>query len=137
YGPPSSSGYRSTYPKPERTVMGETMTLDMTTLRLDKGGHADRDDGVMEVVAWLAGEVYTDHPNRVCPVLGAFVCVWGNALDDEQWQRLIPYIPRMVGTAGDGHEEARAWLMTDWLVRVSAPAWLRLIARHDIADTLE
>lgn len=34
-----------------------------------------------------------------------------------QRQTLKPFLPRMVGTAGDGQDEARAYLALDWLVR--------------------
>ena len=41
-------------------------------------------------------------------------------------QRLVPFLPRMVGTAGDGQDEARSYLALDWLIRTYTPAWLDL-----------
>ncbi len=97
-------------------------------IELRKGGHSSFDDGVcaMELVAWLAGEPHSDHPKCASPVLTRFVMSWNDALDDEGRQKLKPLLPRIVGTAGDGHDEWRAWLATDWLVRVCTPAWLDL-----------
>ena len=32
----------------------------------------------------------------------------------------------MVGTAGDGKDQARSYLALDWLIRTYTPAWLEL-----------
>jgi hypothetical protein len=100
----------------------------MTDYTLHKGAH-DASDGqrcAMEWVAYLAGEEHSDHPMCVSPVLGAFGRSWNDALDNETRQKLRPYLARMIGTAGDGRDEERAWLCTDWLVRVCAPAFMEL-----------
>ncbi|HEX7022762.1 MAG TPA: hypothetical protein VF171_07880, partial [Trueperaceae bacterium] len=112
--------------------------LDLDTLTLDRGCHDSREDGVclLEAAAWWGGEDHSDHPRCVSPVLTAYGHELNDGLDDESRQRLVPLIPRLVGTAGDGRDEARAWLAVDWIMRVQAPAWLRLIDRHDLADAL-
>ena len=46
-------------------------------------------------------------------------------------QRLRPYLGRMIGTAGDGVDDARAWRCADWLVRTGAPALLGLRRPRD------
>jgi hypothetical protein len=71
---------------------------------------------------------------------------WNDDLDDTTRQRLLPYAARTIdgrvvpgplaGTAGDGHDERRAWLLVDWQVRVFAPAWLRLVGLVREADRL-
>jgi hypothetical protein len=76
----------------------------------------------MEWVAHLAGESHTDAPSTVSPVLAAFTRSRIDALDDHARQRLRPYLARTIGTAGDGLDEWRAWLCTDWLVRGCVPA---------------
>src|SRR6266511_4273928 len=116
-----------------------TSHLDLSTIHLEKGAHETRDSGVclLEAVAWFAGREHSDHPPCVSPVLGTFGRAWNDALDDTTRQRLIPYIPRMVGTAGDGADEARAWILTDWLVRVCAPAFLRTAGLTEQAQQLE
>src|ERR1039458_1171742 len=103
--------------------------LGLDGITLLAGSHPDREAGVdaMEAVAWLAGEAHSDMPKCASPVLGAFMRSWNDALDDEGRQKLKPYLPRLIGTAGNKKkDEKRAWLCTDWLVRECAPAWLEL-----------
>jgi hypothetical protein len=113
--------------------------LDLETLVLQKGNHPDRSNGlcIMEAVAWVAGEPHSDHPKCVSPVVAAFCRRWQDDLDDAGRQRLKPYIPRMIGTAGSAAaEEVRAWLVTDWLVRVHTPAWLDVAGLKEQASAL-
>ena len=112
---------------------------DFERLHLDTGIHNSPDDGVclLEAVAWLARESHGDHPDCVCPVLGAFGRSLNDTLDGERRQALKPLIPALIGTAGDGHAEARGWMAADWLVRTHAPAWLRLAGLDAKADGLE
>src|SRR6266545_1161132 len=116
-----------------------TSHLDLSTIHLEKGAHETRDSGVclLEAVAWFAGREHSDHPPCVSPVLGTFGRSWNDALDDSTRQRLVPFIPRMVGTANDGADEARAWMLTDWLVRVCAPTFLRTAGLTEQAQQLE
>lgn len=114
---------------------------DFATLVLTSGAHDRFEDGVclLEAVAYVAGEPHTDHPKCVSPVLAAFGREWNDGLrSDEERSQLKQYIPRLIGTAGDkAADERRAWLAVDWLVRVCAPAFLRLtpsLAEH--ADRL-
>ncbi len=104
------------------------MTIDITTINLAIGGHSDRDKGVclMEAVAWFAGEQHSDHPACVSGVLGGFGRSLNDRLPGDKRQSLIPLIPQMPGTAGDGLDEARGYLALDWLVRTYTPAWLDL-----------
>src|SRR5579884_3524199 len=70
-------------------------------VHLDEGTHANFEAGVcaMELVSYLAGEPFSDHPQCVCPVLGAFVRSWNDALpDDERDALLKPLLPRLIGT---------------------------------------
>ena len=104
---------------------------------LTLGAHDSRADGMcaMEFAAYLAGEPHSDHPQCVSPVLGAFLRNWNDSVDDAFRQKLKPFIPRVIGTAADGKDEVRAWMATDWLVRVCAPAWLDLakLTQHAMA----
>src|ERR1041385_3430518 len=107
---------------------------------LQTGAHRSLDDGgcVMEFAAWVAGEPHSDHPRCVSPVLAIFLRDWNDALDDATRQRLVPYAIAAVGTnTGQTHEETRAWLALDWLIRVYTPAWLRLAGLVPEARTLE
>ena len=102
--------------------------IDLTTLTLAKGGHEDRTEGtcLLEAVAWFAGEPHTDRPSCTSVVLGSMGRGLNDVLPDEKRQQLVPFVPRMVGTAGDGHDEARSYLALDWLIRTYTPAWLDL-----------
>ena len=108
-------------------------------LHLEKGAHNRREDGlcIMEAAAWLAGQEHTDAPACVSPVLRSFLTSWNDSLDDDTRQRLKPYAWKVLGTAGDPvADERRAWMATDWLVRVHTPAWLRLAGLTSHADAL-
>jgi hypothetical protein len=93
---------------------------------------------VMEAAAWIAGEEWTDQPECVSPIIGAFMRRWNDDMDDEGRQRLKPLLPLLLdtttGRAED--EEKRAWMATDWLVRVNAPAAFRLAELTEQADRL-
>ena len=93
---------------------------------LDAGSHPDFETGhcAMEVVSWLAGLGHTDAPVCASPVLRSFTISLNDQWDRVQRQKLVPFLPRMVGTAGDGQDEARSYLALDWLIRTYTPAWL-------------
>ncbi len=69
---------------------------------LKASSHHTREAGVcsMEAVAWLAGEPHSDRPACACPVIGAFMIAWNDALpDDETRTRLLkPLLPLLVGS---------------------------------------
>jgi hypothetical protein len=102
--------------------------IDLESIVLKAGNHDSIEEGmcVMEMVSYLANEPWSDHPACVSPVLGVFLRAWNDALDDDTRQKLKPYARRVIGTAGDGKDEARAWMCVDWLARIQAPAWLDL-----------
>ena len=98
---------------------------------LAAGGHTDRAQAVcaMEAVAWLAGEPHSDQPQCACPVIGAFMRSWNDAIpDDATRTRLLkPLLPALVGSKSTvAVELKRSYLAFDWLARVQAPAWLDL-----------
>jgi hypothetical protein len=90
------------------------------------GTHATPDEGrcAMEWVSHLAGEPHSDQPLCVSPVLRAVCIALNDGLDDEPRQALRPYLSRTIGTAGDGLDDARAWMALDWLIRDYSPCWL-------------
>jgi hypothetical protein len=82
----------------------------------------------MEAVAWLAGEPWSDAPQCASPVIAQFMRSWNDALPDVGRTRLlVPLLPDVIGTRTTyADDETRAWMATDWLVRVNTPAWLDL-----------
>ena len=92
-------------------------------LTLDSGGHTNFDEGVclLEAASYIAGEPWSDHPKCVSPFLGAYGRRLNDRLSDEDRQKLKPFIPGLLHTAGDGQEDARRWMAVDWAVRVATP----------------
>jgi hypothetical protein len=99
----------------------------VNTYYLGKGQHSEGDGRcAMEWVAYLAGEPHSDSPVCVSPVLRSFGISLNDNWDDEQRQKLRPYLARCIGTAGDGRDEERGWLAMDWLIRVYTPRFMDL-----------
>lgn len=107
---------------------------------LRKGSHNSPEEGmcVMEAVAYVAGEPFSDHPACVCSVIGAFMRNWNDALPDAERDALLrPLIPMILNTRGSAALSYRRALMAaDWLVREHTPAWLRLAGLTVHADAL-
>lgn len=123
-------------------VRFDPVEFRLDTITLSHGGHASPDAGMcaMEAVAYIAGEPHSDHPACVSPVIAAALRRWNDNLPDNATRdRLIkPLLPHVIGTAGSAAvENRRAWMATDWLVRVHTPVWLRLAGFEDHARTLE
>lgn len=121
----------------------EDRLITLESLRLESGAHNPPDNGlvhacVMEAVAYLAGEPWSDHPECASPVIAVFLRSWNDSLGDEDRQMLKPLIPHLVDTkASTQVEEHRAWMAADWLARECAPALLRLARLTDHAEALE
>ena len=81
---------------------------------------------LMEAAAYIAGESWTDHPACVSPVLTSYGVALNDSWDDDQRQKLAPFIPRLLGTAGDGQDKARSYLAIDWLLRTYTSTWVHL-----------
>ncbi len=121
--------------------------MDLSIVRFGEGSHSptvaptgERDMCIMEAVAYMAGEPWSDTPACASPVIAAFLRSWNDALSDEDRDRLLPaavWVPRLVGSRGDdATEERRSYLALDWLIRVHTPAWLDLapnLASHAAA----
>lgn len=107
-------------------------------IHLSRGWHMSAEDGlcVMEAVAFVAGEPFSDHPVCASHVISCFVRDWNDALpDDERDRLLLPLVPRLIGTRGSHSlEDRRALMAGDWLLRVCVPAWLRLAGLNGRGD---
>ena len=120
--------------------VSRTHTIDLETLELAAGAHEP--DGVMcllEAVAYVAGEPWSDHPECVCPVLAAFGRAWNDALPDDRRTILLrPFIPKLIGTRSTwAVQDARAFMAADWAVRTYTPVWLRAAGIENEAAELE
>jgi hypothetical protein len=107
-------------------------------LHIDEGGHDEFEKGhcAMELVSWLAGEKFSDRPSCTSPVLSSFLVRLNDGLPEDLRQELKPYLPRVIGTAGDGQDEARGWLAADFTIRTVLPTWLELAGVEESAKAL-
>ena len=107
---------------------------------LASGAHKSIKQGacVMEAVSYVAGKPWSDCPECVCPVLGAFLRSWNDSLSDDERDTLLrPLILDLVGTRSTSEvEQRRATMAVDWLIREHTPAWLRLAGLTTHADAL-
>jgi hypothetical protein len=119
--------------------MSTRKQIDFESLVLKHGAHTSPSAGmcVMEAAAYFAGRPFSDHPPCVSPAIGAFLRSWNDALNDTDRQMLRPYVLKVLNTATTPEDELRrAWLATDWLVRVFTPAWLDLAGLGEHANKL-
>ena len=127
-------------PTPDLALGGDTLHVpDLATVVLDGHPHPRRGThlSVLELAAWLAHDAHTDDPATVSPPLATFVRWWAAGLDDRTRQRLKPYAAALGGTSGEpARDRLRQWAAVDWLVRVQAPAWLRLAGMTEAAERL-
>jgi hypothetical protein len=111
--------------------------LDLASLRLEKGAHgADSTFCVMEAVAYIAGEPWSDHPRCSSPVITAYCLALNDRMPDTERQRLVAYIPRLVDTREPRLERRRAYLCADWAARRFAPLALEAAGLAVEADRL-
>jgi hypothetical protein len=81
----------------------------------------------MEVASMLAGELFSDEPDCVCPVIAEFLRTYNDQVDDERRQDLLPYASLVVDTRdGAAVERRRAEYCLDWWLSESSPRRLQL-----------
>lgn len=90
----------------------------------------------MEAVAQYAGEKHSDRPKCVSDVLGIYGRIINDILPAHERQKLIPLIPYLVGTKGDGKDKQRTWVVIDWLVRTYCAEWCVTAERDSFAQSL-
>ena len=79
-----------------------TSIVSHQNVRLRRGKHASPEKGVcvMELASMLAGEPFSDRPQAVCPVIGAYLRAYNDVVDDERRQDLYRYAADAIGSAG-------------------------------------
>lgn len=115
--------------------------LDLDDLVLERGRHPTPDSGLsmLEAITVIAPhEKFGDEPRNVSPVIAALLRSWNDLLDDEPRQKLKPYIPKVIDSVlSEDIEDFRAWVATDWLVRVQAPIWLAAAGLTELAEAVQ
>jgi hypothetical protein len=107
--------------------------------QLAVGAHDGPTEGmcVMEAVAWISGEPWSDTPRCACPVVSAYLRALNDGMPAGERQRLKALIPRLVGSrATTGVEQRRANLAADTAVRVFASRALDRLSRTERAAQL-
>jgi hypothetical protein len=113
--------------------------FNLGKFKLGSGGHKSIEDGacIMEMVAYLADEPWSDHPKCACPILTDFAMRLNDRWNDEERQLLKPFITRLISTKStDEAQVARKRLIRWRYVTVSFPLLLDLWKLPDVAVTL-
>src|SRR4051794_13884157 len=84
-----------------------------------------------EIRSWVLGLPWGDNPDDCSRVINAFRRRLNDALPTDLRQKLKETSFDDIGTAGDGRDEDRAWMITDWSIRVALPTWLELAGVED------
>jgi len=115
-----------------------TRELDLTKLILKSGGHSSGTDMcLMEAVAYIAGEPWTDRPSCSSPVLAAYGRTLNDRMPDTARQLLKPLIPRLLGTAGNIElDTRRAYLAVNRILHQLVPARLERRGKPELATRL-
>lgn len=93
---------------------------------------------VMQAVAYVAGEPWSDHPQCASEVLTAFCIRLNDRWGHEDRQLLKPFIPRLVGTrAPKAIEHKRRQMLLDFAFRRWLPIWLRKAGLEEHAAKME
>lgn len=74
---------------------------ELSVFELSAGKHDEPANGLcaLEAVAWLDGQPHSDRPRGVCEALRDFVVMMNDtAPSNELRQKLVPYLPRLIGT---------------------------------------
>lgn len=110
-----------------------------TEFHLSAGKHASTEEGIcaMEVVAFLDGGPRNDHPRAACEIISGFVRHINDNMPDDIRQKLLPYLPRLIGTVSEEHEQERHEYFAWQTIRVFAPAALRAQGYKRFARVLE
>jgi hypothetical protein len=99
---------------------------------LARGRHRTPEHGVcaMELAALLSEDRFTDHPARVCPVIGAFLRGYNDALSDRLRNDLFATAAAVLGTRTPSPEvreqrgeAVQAWALAAWRSRRVRTPW--------------
>ena len=111
--------------------------IDLSTMRFGVGTHrssaaptGNRDMCIMEAVAFMAGEPWSDEPECACPVISRLLREWNDLLSDKDRDRLLPaakWVPKLIGSRHKDVEKRRAFMMLDSLIRTCTPMWFELV----------
>lgn len=90
--------------------------LDLNSIILEHGSHQpDHTFCVMEAVAFIAGEEWTDRPKCACPVISSFMRQLNDGMSASQRQKLKQLIPLLINSKKSiSVEVKRARHIAEW-----------------------
>lgn len=113
--------------------------LDLEKIELKKGSHKSIKDGgcIMELVGYMAGEGWSDHPKCACPILTEYAIRLNDNFTDEHRQKLRDFIPLLINSVGsDELRIARKRLLRWRFVTATYPHILELFKLPELAENL-
>jgi hypothetical protein len=114
---------------PEAVTIADVSAGNPKTTVLARGRHRDAAQGVcaMELSSMLGDERFSDHPQRVCPVVAAFLRGYNDGLPARLRQELYGIAASVIDsrTADPRVREDRAAALLGWPVEVWAARRLR------------
>ncbi|TIL87518.1 MAG: hypothetical protein E5Y73_25255 [Mesorhizobium sp.] len=121
------------------TLTEKTLTSLTSEFRLSPGKHSSPAEGMcaMELVAFLDGGPHTDQPRCTSELVSAFVRSINDNMPDDVRHKLLPYLPRLIGTVSEEHEQERHDYFAWQTIRVFAPAALRAQGYRRFARVLQ
>jgi hypothetical protein len=113
----------------------------LNKLTIASGAHISRDEDLcgLELVAWLAGEPHSDHPECACPVIAAMVRRLNDRIPDDATRTRVlrPLLPLALNTAaGPKVTLVRVYIAADYACREAAPLALEARGRRALAVRL-
>jgi hypothetical protein len=111
---------------------------EIESYELHQGNGADLKTAcVMQMVAYVAGEKWTDHPECACPILTRYAITLNDKLNTEHRQKLKPIIPLLIKTrSDDALRIKRKQFFMFRNVTVTYPLLLDLIKMPELAEKL-
>jgi hypothetical protein len=79
---------------------------------------------MMDAVSWFEYGRLGDRPDCVSPVISAYCRMINDLMQDDDRQKLVKYIPRVIGTAIPEYEAERAKILARFAMLVFLPAAL-------------
>lgn len=115
------------------------LAIQADEFQLCRGNHATPEEGMcaMEVVAYLDGSPHSDRPRRTSEAITEFVRHLNDHLPDDLRPRLLPFLPRLVGTVSEEYEQQRIEYFAWQTIRVFAPAGLNAQGYRRFATVLK
>ena len=80
------------HPNRRKFAVNDERLAEIMARHIGSGKHNSISDGlcVMEAVAYVSGDTWTDHPSCACPVISTFLRTWNDTLpNDEERDRLL------------------------------------------------